>query len=371
MGQFYLTPILLLSLAAVLWLAWRQHSLLYRVRATFPETLYSRTHRRNALWARDSAIHHGLALLLLPTGLAAALLSATPSAVAGLALLLGVALTETLRRVIRHPANWTQALKAAPGSTPVLLTLPMWAAALLAGGAGAWAVWGGAVLIAHLILAGPRRARGTRRANDLLAADNALAWVLARGALTAHQLRLRPTAGSSDTPMNACAAGMGRWARVVVDEPLHRHLPPNLLRAVVAHETGHLLRRHHLRFYGLGVGAALPAFLLLETIIAPADPAGWALLVWTWLALYPVLQFWCAPATNHLRRLMELEADQEGAKMVGRATLSRALETLDRITGGQPPFDRYASVFLRNYPTLATRRRHLTGNAQHHARNRH
>ncbi len=131
---------------------------------------------------------------------------------------------------------------------------------------------------------------------------------------------------------NAYVAGLGPTRRVVLFDTL-LDTPPELVEQVVAHELGHVRRRHLARqlpvlaALSLVVLAALGALSRWEGLFSafgldgPGDPAGLPLALLAVEAAGAVV----GPVTAWVSRAFEREADLEALELLGRPDLVEAM----------------------------------------------
>ena len=145
----------------------------------------------------------------------------------------------------------------------------------------------------------------------------------------------------SDQP-NAFATGRNpRHAAIAVTDGLLRHLPPDQVRGVLAHEFGHITNRDILvssiAAMVAGAIAAIADVLQFSLFFGGADedrgPLGWIGLLAT-IVVAPIAAALLQLAVSRQREHL---ADATGAEFLGRAKpLADALETLDRASGAIP-----------------------------------
>ena len=164
-------------------------------------------------------------------------------------------------------------------------------------------------------------------------------------------------ASTRTTGENAEVDGLGPTVRVVVDDTALRS-PPDQLRALLAHELGHVQRRHTLRgLLWFGV-IGIPAILLV--LAAAARLAGVDLLdrraVPVLLACALTASVLLLPVENLLSRRIEAEADWAGLRATrdpaGMAALQRRL-ALTNLSNPDPPG--WAVWLLFDHPPVMDR----------------
>ena len=177
-----------------------------------------------------------------------------------------------------------------------------------------------------------------------------------RAAALVHQLEVRmgvhpasvtvAQAGSKTTEENAFVDGVGPTQRVVIYDTALRNMSPPQLRALVAHEFGHIQRRHTLKgvlWFGV---LALPALWLVWRLLEPLarrrygdgllDPRATALVLAGVLTAAAIL----TPVENLISRRDEAEADWAGLRATrdgaGMVSLQRRL-ALTNLSNPLPP----------------------------------
>lgn len=169
-------------------------------------------------------------------------------------------------------------------------------------------------------------------------------------------------ASSRTTEENAFVDGLGPTVRMVIDDTSLRHTTPGELRALVAHELGHVARRHTLKgvlWFGV---LALPLLWLLWRLLEPAagrrfaggmlDPRAAPLV----LAGVLVLSTLTVPVQNLISRRYEAEADWAALRATGDGrgmlALQKQLAVAD-VESLQPPG--WAVDLLFDHPPVMSR----------------
>jgi STE24 endopeptidase len=169
-------------------------------------------------------------------------------------------------------------------------------------------------------------------------------------------------ASSRTTEENAFVDGLGPTVRMVIDDTALRGVRPDELRALVAHELGHVQRRHTLKgvlWFGV---LALPLLWLLWRVLEPVaarrhaggmlDPAAAPLV----LAGVLVLSTLTVPVQNLISRRYEAEADWAALRATrdgpGMVALQRRLAVAD-LESLQPPA--WAVDLLFDHPPVMSR----------------
>ena len=169
-------------------------------------------------------------------------------------------------------------------------------------------------------------------------------------------------AGSKTTEENAFVDGVGPTQRVVIFDTALRNMSPPQLRALVAHEFGHIQRRHTLKgvlWFGV---LALPALWLIWRLLEPLarrrygdgllDPRATALVLAGVLTAAAIL----TPVENLISRRDEAEADWAGLRATrdgaGMVSLERRL-ALTNLSNPVPPLWAVWTEF--NHPPVMDR----------------
>lgn len=211
--------------------------------------------------------------------------------------------------------------------------MTVWIGALGSGGVAMLASLGCAIAAATTLAAQPRHAEAlslraalngiglTLAACVMTAAGGGLicmaAYRVVVGAAARRRLRtevaaaLTPTSGPRTAPTvvvrsshNSAVSIPGRRPVIVISSTLRETLSPGQLEAVVEHERGHLIQRHHL----------MTQLAHLQYRCAPVLPCARSL-----------------EQSVHL--LVELAADDHAARRCGRRTTATALRALGTATG--------------------------------------
>ncbi len=168
--------------------------------------------------------------------------------------------------------------------------------------------------------------------------------------------------GSKTTEENAFVDGVGPTQRVVIYDTALRNMSAPQLRALVAHEFGHIQRRHTLKgvlWFGV---LALPALWLIWRLLEPLarrrygdgllDPRATALVLAGVLTAAAIL----TPVENLISRRDEAEADWAGLRATrdgpGMVSLERRL-ALTNLSNPLPPL--WAVWTLFNHPPVMDR----------------
>ncbi len=170
---------------------------------------------------------------------------------------------------------------------------------------------------------------------------------------------------------NAYFTGIGDHKRIVFFDTLLDQLAADEIEAVLAHEIGHLKRRHIRKRMVLMAGLSLASLALLGWLLQQdwfylglgvTQPSGHAALALFMLAL-PVFTFFLQPILAALSRKHEFEADDFAAQQADAATLVRALVKLYRENASTLTPDPLYSAFHDSHPPAPVRVAHLASQA--------
>jgi STE24 endopeptidase len=162
---------------------------------------------------------------------------------------------------------------------------------------------------------------------------------------------------------NAYFTGFGNNKRIVFFDTLLSRLAPSEIEAVLAHELGHF-RRHHVvkRIIMMFVVALGFLWLLGQLIDAPWFYAGLgvhgestALALILFFLVIPVFTFPFSPLLSHLSRKHEFEADAYAAEHTAAADLGKALVKLYQDNASTLTPDPLHSLFYDSHPPAAVR----------------
>lgn len=129
---------------------------------------------------------------------------------------------------------------------------------------------------------------------------------------------------------NAFITGLGgRWRYIFFTDHLLESLPPDEIAAVAGHEIAHATRRHVLLYLILAVAYSTFLTVLYEQWLATTgDPLLYSVILFAFAVAFWVLFF------GYASRRFEMEADVEGARLIGDAGLFlRALRNVAMING--------------------------------------
>jgi STE24 endopeptidase len=165
---------------------------------------------------------------------------------------------------------------------------------------------------------------------------------------------------------NAAVLGIGKAKEILVSDTLLAALTPDEIDAVVAHELGHLKRRHGEWLFALGMvvsflGFVLAAGTLKQASVAlglkgVADVAGFPLIVLVFSGFFFVL----SPILNYISRQTEKAADVWAAKFTGTPeALISALEKIAATNLAEKEHPWLYEVLFSSHPSLGKRTAHI------------
>jgi len=156
---------------------------------------------------------------------------------------------------------------------------------------------------------------------------------------------------------NAEATGLGPSRRVVLwDTLLDGRFTDAEIRVVLAHEIGHLARRHLWKGIGWYALFAFPGAYLVARLTRRRGGMAAAEAVPLSLFVLVVLSLLALPFQNAISRHMEAEADWMALQTTREPTAARRLfEQFTATTLDQPSPPTWSYLLLENHPTIAQR----------------
>lgn len=158
--------------------------------------------------------------------------------------------------------------------------------------------------------------------------------------------------GRRSGQLNARAEGIGPWRRIVLNDTLVEALPSDQLRAVVAHEAGHLALRHREWFVGWRLVLALAVVGLAAVMAGGEAPLVDAVML---LLAVPVLSSAVRPLEAGMIRRWEEQADRFAAERAGAEAFAKALEHLYGANRSLPRPEPLWAAFHHPHPFPAHR----------------
>ncbi len=235
----------------------------------------------------------------------------------------------------------------------------------------AWLVWLGFSVFmvwAYPVLIAPLFNRFTPLGNEAI--KQRIMTLLERNGLSSGGIYVMD--GSRRTGHgNAYFTGIGAHKRIVFFDTLLEQLAADEIEAVLAHEIGHLKRRHIRKRMLLMAALSLGSLALLGWLaqqdwfylgLGVTQPSGHAALALFTLVL-PVFTFFLQPVLAALSRKHEFEADDFAAQQADAATLVRALVKLYRENASTLTPDPLYSAFHDSHPPAPVRVAHLSSQA--------
>ena len=231
----------------------------------------------------------------------------------------------------------------------------------------AWLVWLGFSLLmvwAYPVFIAPLFNRFTPLADE--AVKQRIETLLERNGLSSDGIFVMD--GSRRTGHgNAYFTGMGEHKRIVFFDTLLNQLADDEIEAVLAHEIGHLKRRHIRKRLVVMAALSLTGLALLGWLVVQdwfyhglgvSQPSGHAALALFTLSM-PVFTFFLQPIMAALSRRHEFEADDFAAGQADAGALVRALVKLYRENASTLTPDPVYSAFFDSHPPAPVRVAHL------------
>ncbi len=170
---------------------------------------------------------------------------------------------------------------------------------------------------------------------------------------------------------NAYFTGIGTNKRIVFFDTLLEQLTADDVEAVLAHEIGHLRRRHIRKRIVITAAISLAGLALLGWVadqswfyagLGAQQPSEYMALA-LFMLVMPVFTFVLQPALAWLSRHHEFEADDFAARQVSAHSLARALVKLYRENASTLTPDPVYSAFYDSHPPAPVRVAHLSSRA--------
>jgi STE24 endopeptidase len=156
---------------------------------------------------------------------------------------------------------------------------------------------------------------------------------------------------------NAFAAGIGPSSRVVVwDTLLDGRFSRGEVRFVVAHELGHVARRHLWKGLAWFTLLAFPLAFLVAEATRPAGGLGTPAAIPLAFLVLTLASLATAPVQNAISRRYEAEADWEALQATrDPASATRLFRSFEQTSLQEPNPPAWAYVMLGSHPSLAQR----------------
>lgn len=157
---------------------------------------------------------------------------------------------------------------------------------------------------------------------------------------------------------NAYFTGFGKTKRIVLFDTLLKHLEPDEVEAVLAHELGHFKRRHVVKRLVWVFAASLALLWVLNWLMTQAwffsglnvaTPGSGTALVLFFLVL-PLCTFLLQPVLSLYSRKHEYEADRYAALQSSASSLISALTKLYRDNAATLTPDQLYAIFYDSHP---------------------
>ncbi len=161
---------------------------------------------------------------------------------------------------------------------------------------------------------------------------------------------------------NAAVLGLGKSKEILVSDTLLAVLAPGEIEAVVAHELGHLKRRHSELLFAAAMFISFVGFVLAAGVLymsveslglsGVSDVAGFPLIVLVFTGLFFIVN----PIVNYISRQMEFAADAYAAAFTGEApALASALVKLAATNLAEKDHPWLYEVLFSAHPSPAKR----------------
>lgn len=166
---------------------------------------------------------------------------------------------------------------------------------------------------------------------------------------------------------NAYFTGLGKSKRIVFFDTLLKHLAPEEIEAVLAHELGHF-KHHHIgkRMFWMFSLSLLLLWVLSLLMQQPwfyaglgITTTGTAMALLLFFLVLPVFTFLLHPLTSYHSRKHEYEADSYAARQASASDLVAALIKLYRDNASTLTPDPWYSRFYDSHPPAPLRIAHL------------
>lgn len=161
----------------------------------------------------------------------------------------------------------------------------------------------------------------------------------------------------------AYVTGIGRQKRIVLHAKLFARLNYDEIKAVIAHELGHLHYCHAYQRFGFVLVSSFfilyaMHWLITQTwfytswsIFSPSPFIGILLLLW----IGPIFLFWLQPLANYFSQQAEFKADQYAAQKVNAPALVHVFLTLGGEESSYFLSDPWYSLVYESHPPLTER----------------
>lgn len=151
---------------------------------------------------------------------------------------------------------------------------------------------------------------------------------------------------------NAFVGGMGKFKKIIVFDTLAKQLSHEEMEAVIAHELGHYVANHTLKFYLVFSVLSLFIFWLATHFVGVNNPV---LGIATCLLLIPSVTFFLNPLVHTMSRRFESQADLFAATHHEINAIASALIKLHQQNYALPDADRLYMRWYYSHPTLNDR----------------
>lgn len=181
--------------------------------------------------------------------------------------------------------------------------------------------------------------------------------------LTVKSIFMTGTAHALSERGIAYVTGIGKQKRIVLHAKLFARLHHDEIKAVIAHELGHLHYHHAYQRFGLVLLSSFfilyatnwlitqPWFYTSWSIGLPSPFIGLLLLLW----IGPVFLFWLQPLANYLSQQAELKADRYAAQHVNPTALVHVFLTFGGEESSYFLSDPWYNLVYESHPPLTER----------------
>lgn len=172
---------------------------------------------------------------------------------------------------------------------------------------------------------------------------------------------------------NAYFTGLGQNKRIVFFDTLLKHLLPEEIEAVLAHELGHFKRRHIQKSLIVNAILLLAGFALLGWLAQQdwfftslgVNQISMSMALLLFVMVMPVFSIYLQPMFAYFSRRHEFEADDFAASQTNAADLIGALVKLYKENASTLTPDRWYSAFHESHPPAPVRVAYLQTKLAH------
>jgi STE24 endopeptidase len=166
---------------------------------------------------------------------------------------------------------------------------------------------------------------------------------------------------------NAYFTGFGKNKRIVFFDTLLKHLTPDQVEAVLAHELGHFKHKHIIQQMIISILMTLAGFAVLAWLMQQqwfytglgVEQSSTYMALMLFMIASPVFTFFIGPIMSWMSRKNEFEADAFAAKQSSAEELISALVSLYKENASTLTPDPVHSAFYDSHPPASIRIAHL------------